>query len=67
VSRSLPGTPANRADWIAHRLIIRVWHTMTGLGAVWLVAINVAFFTAVLREFAPELLATVTRVLARGG
>jgi hypothetical protein len=57
----------SREDWRAHLTILRVFDTVVSIGSVWMLAINVAFYAAVTREFAPELLATIGRLLERGG
>jgi hypothetical protein len=67
VSIPFPGTSASRADWTAHRDVVRVWRVVITFAAAWVTAINLAFFTAVLREFAPEFLSTITRVISGGG
>ena len=56
-----------RADWRAHLTILRVLNTVIAIGSIWMLAVNLAFYSAVAREFAPELLATLGRVLVRGG
>ncbi|MFN0072781.1 MAG: hypothetical protein ACKVVP_14955 [Chloroflexota bacterium] len=46
---------------------MRIFSTVVGLAIGWIVAINAAFYLAVLREFAPELVQTMLRVIARSG
>jgi hypothetical protein len=67
VTASFSRQPTSRADWRAHVTILRVFNTVVAIGSVWMLAVNLAFYSAVAREFAPELLATIGRVLVRGG
>jgi hypothetical protein len=66
VSSSFSRASAGRADRRAHRLIVRVFNFVVVIAAAWMIAINAAFYVAVIREFAPELFGTITRLLARG-
>ena len=64
MSSSFIGGSVARADWQAHQAVIRVWRIVIGVAIAWVTMINVAFFSAVLREFAPELLGTILRFLS---
>jgi len=43
-----------------------VFNFVVVIAAAWMIAINAAFYVAVIREFAPELFGTITRLLALG-
>jgi hypothetical protein len=66
VNSSFSTASAGRADWRAHRLIVRVFNFVIVIAATWMIAINAGFYLAIIREFAPELFGTISRLLSLG-